>query len=90
MYYAIQALLLSKDLDTSTHKGAIRLFSQHFVKTGQLSSEWSKALNTAYELRQLSDYDTDFTGTLAEAEMSLEKAKAFVKEVEQLLNPFFP
>ena len=90
MYYAVQALLLSKDLDTSTHKGTIRLFSQHFVKTGQLSSEWSKALNTAYELRQLSDYDTDFTGTLAEAEMSLEKAKTFVKEIEQLLNPFFP
>ena len=67
-----------------------RLFSQHFIKTGQLSSEWSKALNTAYELRQLTDHDTDFTGTLAEAEMTLEKAKAFVKEVDQLLNPFFP
>ena len=25
MYYAIQALLLSKDLDTSTHKGVIRI-----------------------------------------------------------------
>jgi len=36
--------------------------------------------------RQLSDYDADFTGTLAEAEILLEKAKAFVTEVERILN----
>jgi uncharacterized protein (UPF0332 family) len=34
----------------------------------------------------LSDYDADFTGTLAEAARILEQAKAFVAEVEQLLN----
>ena len=86
VYYATQALLLSQNLDASTHKGTIRLFSQHFVKTGQFSSEWAKILSDAYELRQLSDYDADFTGTLAEAEMLLEKAKAFVTEVERILN----
>jgi uncharacterized protein (UPF0332 family) len=86
MYYATQALLLSKDLDVSTHKGTIRLFSQHFVKTGQLSSSWSKILGDAYELRQLSDYDAEFTGTLAEAEKILEQAKTFVAEVAQFLN----
>jgi len=82
MYYVTQALLLSKSLDTSTHKGMIRMFSEHFVKTGQLSPEWSKFLSSAYALRQLSDYDPDFTGTLAEAEMTLEKAKAFITEAE--------
>ena len=86
MYYATKALLLSKDLDVSTHKGAIRLFSQYFVKTSQFSSEWSKILSDAYELRQLSDYDADFTGTLAEAQMILEKAKAFIVEVEKVLK----
>ena len=86
VYYATQALLLSQNLDASTHKGTIRLFGQHFVKTGQFSSEWAKILSDAYELRQLSDYDADFTGTLAEAEMLLEKAKAFVTEVERILN----
>ena len=78
--------MLSQNLDASTHKGTIRLFGQHFVKTGQFSSEWAKILSDAYELRQLSDYDADFTGTLAEAEMLLEKAKAFVTEVERILN----
>ena len=86
VYYATQALLLSQNLDASTHKGTIRLFGQHFVKTGQFSSEWAKILSDAYELRQLSDYDADFTGTLAEAEILLEKAKAFVTEVERILN----
>jgi len=87
MYYAAQALLLSQNIDTSTHKGLIRLFSLHFVKTGQFSPEWSNTLKTAYDLRQLSDYDADFTGTLADADMMLEKAKTFIIEVEHLLNP---
>ena len=86
IYYATQALLLSQNLETSTHKGTIRLFGQHFVKTGQFSSEFAKILSDAYELRQLSDYDADFTSTLAEAEKILEQAKTFVAEVEQLLN----
>ena len=87
MYYAAQALLLSQNIDTSTHKGLIRLFSLHFVKTGQFSPEWSNTLKTAYDLRQLSDYDTDFTGTLADADMMLEKANTFIIEVEHLSNP---
>ncbi len=64
IYYATQALLLSQNLDASTHKGTIRLFGQHFVKTGQVSSELAKILSDAYELRQLSDYDADFTAIL--------------------------
>jgi uncharacterized protein (UPF0332 family) len=56
------------------------------VKTSQFSSVWSKILSDAYELRQLSDYDADFTGTLAEAQMILEKAKAFIVEVEKVLE----
>lgn len=86
MYYAAQALLLSQNIDSSTHKGMIRLFSLHFVKTGLFSPEWSNTLKAAYDLRQLSDYDADFTGTLAEAEKILEQAKIFVAEVEQLLQ----
>lgn len=86
MYYAAQALLLSQSIDTSTHKGLIRLFSLHFVKTGQFSPEWANTLKEAYDLRQLSDYDADFTGTLVEAEILLEKAKAFIVEVERILN----
>ena len=86
MYYAAQALLLSQSIDTSTYKGLIRLFSLHFVKAGQFSPEWSNTLKEAYDLRQLSDYDADFTGTLAEAQMLLEKAKTFVAKVERILN----
>lgn len=89
IYYATQALLLSQNLDASTHKGTIRLFGQHFVKTGQFAPEWAKILSDAYELRQLSDYDADFTGTLAEAETLLEQAKAFVAEVEKVLQELY-
>ena len=77
LYYATQALLLSQNLDASTHKGTIRLFGQHFVKTGQFSSEWAKILSDAYELRQLSDYDADFTGTLFRSRNAFREGKSF-------------
>ena len=86
MYYVAQALLLSQDIDASTHKGLIRLFSLHFVKTGQFSPEWANTLKAAYDLRQLSDYDADFTGTLAEAEKISEQVKSSVAKVAQVLN----
>jgi uncharacterized protein (UPF0332 family) len=86
IYYAVQALLISQNIDASTHKGLIRLFGLHFVKTGLFSSEWTGTLKTAYELRQLSDYDADFIGTLAEAENILGQARAFTAEVMQILN----
>ncbi|WP_434683831.1 HEPN domain-containing protein [Pseudanabaena minima] len=86
MYYATQSILVYQNIDVSTHKELIRLFSLHSVKTGQFSPEWANTLKEAYDLRQLSDYDTDFTGTLAEAQMLLEKAKAFIVEVEKILN----
>jgi len=34
MYYATQAILVYQNIDVSTHKELIRLFSLHFVKTG--------------------------------------------------------
>ncbi len=33
MYYSAQALLLSENIDTSTHKGVIKLINLHFVRT---------------------------------------------------------
>lgn len=86
IYYAAQALLISQNIDASTHKGLIRLFGLHFVKTGLFSSEWTGTLKTAYELRQLSDYDADFIGTPTQAEDILGQARAFVAEVMQILN----
>ena len=39
MFYATEALLLTKSLKPSSHKGVITLFGEHFIKTGILPRE---------------------------------------------------
>lgn len=39
MFYCGLGLLAAKNLGTSKHSGVLSLFSQHFIKTGQISTQ---------------------------------------------------
>ena len=56
MYYSVQALLTSKGIKTSKHTGAISVFDQEFVKTGQFEKKFSKWLHELFDFRQEADY----------------------------------
>ncbi len=60
MFYCVEALLLTKNLSVSSHKGINSLFGEHFVKTGLLPKDMSRELNRAFEKRQLGDYEYIF------------------------------
>jgi uncharacterized protein (UPF0332 family) len=77
MFYAVLALLQTKQLGTSKHSGAIALFDREFVKTGIFPKEMSKALHRAFELRQKGDYLED-----------MEIARADIDEVTPLAEEF--
>ncbi|MDK2864888.1 MAG: hypothetical protein PWP37_1080 [Thermotogota bacterium] len=49
MFFMAEAVLLTKNLSASSHKGVMSLFGEHFVKTGIFDREMGKALNDAYE-----------------------------------------
>ena len=75
MFYALLALLATRQLGTSRHSGAIALFDREFVKTGAFSPELSKALHLAFDRRQVHGYgemielDADVVAdTLADAQ----------------------
>jgi uncharacterized protein (UPF0332 family) len=42
MFYCVEALLLTKNLSVSSHKGINSLFGEHFVKTGLLPKDMSR------------------------------------------------
>ncbi len=90
MYYATQALLASKNVTSHTHKGIIQQFSQHFVKSGELSTQMVTDLKRAYDLRQLSDYEAAVVLSLEQANMALDAAADFVLHVQTYLNPLTP
>jgi uncharacterized protein (UPF0332 family) len=86
MFFLTEAILLTKGLKASSHKGVISIFGEHFIKTGILRKELGRALNDTYDSRQIGDYAIGFMITKDEAESRLEKARNFVTEVEQHLK----
>ena len=49
MFYAAQAVLLTKKLTFSSHKGVISAFGKHFIKTEIFPKEMGRELNRAFE-----------------------------------------
>ncbi|MEM8504757.1 MAG: HEPN domain-containing protein [Cyanobacteria bacterium P01_D01_bin.1] len=86
MYYSTQALLDAKKIASRTHKGMIQQFGQHFVKTGTFSTDTSKQLSDAYDLRQISDYAADALVDREAAEKALSASVEFVEKVRTYLT----
>lgn len=86
MFFMAEAVLLTKDLRASSHKGVISLFGEHFVKAGIFERELGKALNDAYDQRLIGDYGVGFRVTREEAKDLLETAQNFVQSMRSHLE----
>ncbi len=86
MFLMAQAALLTKDLTSSSHKGVLGLFGEHFAKTGILESHMGRTLNYAYRKRIVGDYGISLSVTPDEEEHLLEAAQDFVGKVKDYLN----
>jgi uncharacterized protein (UPF0332 family) len=85
IFYAANALLVTKGLERSKHSGVIAAFRQHFVKTGIIESEFSRFYGEALEQRHAGDYDLASPDQVT-ATRSLEHAEQFVQRIEQALR----
>ena len=81
-----QALLLSEGFEASTHKGLIKLLGLHFVKTGKISNDLAKSLASAYDDRQMSDYNVRFEPTKEEALEAIAEARRFIESIYPMVN----
>ncbi|MBI4722578.1 MAG: HEPN domain-containing protein [Candidatus Stahlbacteria bacterium] len=86
MFFMAEAVLLTKDLKASSHKGVISLFGEHFVKTGIFEREEGKALIYAYDKRLIGDYGVGFAVTEREAEDILRISQNFIKKLKIYLK----
>ncbi|MEA2074743.1 MAG: HEPN domain-containing protein [Euryarchaeota archaeon] len=86
MFYSAEAMLLTKGLSFSSHRGVISAFGEHFVKTGIFPKEMGKELNRAFEKRQLGDYEYTFVISEDEAKEILENGEKFVEKIVQHLK----
>ncbi|MGC9781241.1 MAG: HEPN domain-containing protein [Candidatus Heimdallarchaeota archaeon] len=86
MYAITEALLLTKNITTSTHKGTISFFGKYFIRTGELAKEFGKILNEAYDRRLEGDYGVGLEITEADATEQLKLAEKYIKTMKDYLK----
>lgn len=86
MFTMVQALLLTKDIFSKTHQGAMSKFHEQFIKTNKLPVDLGKMLNETFEKRQFGDYDVDANISEEEARKVLEDARTFLDKVKIYLK----
>jgi len=86
MFYAAKAVLMTRDLAFTSHKGLISAFGEHFVKTGLLPRDLGHDLNQAFRKRQVSDYEYSIEMARDDAESFLTTGRRFVKSISVYLR----
>lgn len=86
MFYAVQALLVSRKVSFSKHGQVKAYFNREMIKTGIFPTEMGRLYNKAFEYRQKFDY-IDFSSPDREIVSEyLEKATGFVSNIQQYLR----
>ncbi len=86
MFYAVLALLATRQMGTSKHAGVLSLFDREFVKTGIFPRELSKSLRVAFDRRQTYDYGEFVAMDDMKSQETLKDANTFVATVEKYLR----
>lgn len=86
MFFAAEALLITKGLSYNSHKGVSAGFGEHFVKTGVFDPQDGRALTRALDQRLKADYELAPSITRADAEALLQTAMAFVAKARDILR----
>jgi uncharacterized protein (UPF0332 family) len=86
MFYAVLALLVTKQLGTSKHQGAVSLFDREFVRTGVFDKDLSTWLHNAFEMRLDADYKELVAIPHEDVQQALHQAEIFVSRVKVYLN----
>jgi len=74
VFYALEAILLTKGLTFSKHSAVIAAFNQHFVKTGVFPKEFSRFISRLFREREAGDYEFDLSIQAGEAEEDIQIA----------------
>ena len=85
-FYLVNALLLKKNLDFSTHNGVKSEFHKSFVKKSIVSKDAGKTYSRLFNLRQEGDY-LDFKRLeKKDVEPFISEVYDFISEISNLLN----
>ena len=85
-FHGARALLVTRGLESKTHRGVIQLLNLHFVKDGPLSTQVAEHLSHLATYRELSDYTAITQFTEAQTREELARAEAFIAACRSLIG----
>jgi uncharacterized protein (UPF0332 family) len=85
MFYAAQALLISRGVAFSKHSAVLAAFGREFVRSGLLNQSFHRALLDAFRDRQASDYVVDVEPSADLVTRRLEQAASLIDMAAALL-----
>ncbi len=87
VFYAMEAVLLTRDISSSKHTGVIGQFNQFYIKEGIFPKDFSKIISRLFRERQVGDYgfyidisEEEILTDVKSAELFLKKIKEYLKE----------
>jgi uncharacterized protein (UPF0332 family) len=78
-FYTAQALLISKDLEFSSHSQVIAQYGFHFSRTKILAPEYHRLLAKAFDFRNLADYQIEVAIGSEAVEELIEGGRKFLQ-----------
>ncbi len=85
MFYAAQALLLTKEIRRSKHSGVIAAFNEHFIQSGEPPRRFFLMLRDGFEDRAEGDYGL-VTISEEQARAGIAAAREFLDEIDRQLT----
>ncbi|CAN2042493.1 HEPN domain-containing protein [Candidatus Magnetomoraceae bacterium gMMP-15] len=86
MFYAVQALLITKNASFSKHGQIKGYFNKEFIHKGTFSVHFGKIYNKAFEYRQKFDYVDFEIPSINMVKEFVKHAKDFIQEIQLYLK----
>ena len=85
VFYAVNALLITKELSSSKHSGVRALFNKEFVNKGLIDKQFGEFYSDMFDRRQKGDYKDFVIFEEKDVEKWLDKAEVFTNKIEKLI-----
>jgi uncharacterized protein (UPF0332 family) len=83
LFYAVNALLITKGLSSSKHSGVRSLFNKEFVSKGLIEKQLGKFYTDMFDTRQAGDYKDFVSFKKEDVEIWLSQAEQFIEKVQE-------
>lgn len=85
MFYAVEALLLNREMTFSKHSAVIAAFGKEFAKTGKMDARFHRAILNAFDLRNAGDYGSMHAVSEEQAKQALNDAVEMLAQIRAVL-----